>query len=153
MRSLILGIICLFFMGCNGHVIFQERTEIQDNNWSYNYPLEFNVEIIDENIVYDILLDIEHSREFGYANLYTGLTFISPGPDTTYQKVSIDLADKLGRWLGTCKGNECSSQLIIAATHRFKKEGINKIIVEQYSREENLPGIKSIELTIQESVE
>jgi gliding motility-associated lipoprotein GldH len=129
-------------------VIFQERKDLPDMVWKYSDPLEFSTEIANKDESFNLYLDIEHSRDFAYGNLYTGITVISPGGDSTFYRISIDLADKLGQWLGTCKGNECSRQFLIAKQYQFVEAGNNRIIVEQYSRDEDLEGIKSIELTI-----
>jgi gliding motility-associated lipoprotein GldH len=149
MRWLLISMICMTFYACNDHVLFQERKEIPDMIWNYSNPLEFSTQIAETDRLFDIYLDIEHTRDFSYGNLYTGLSVVSPGGDTTFTRISIDLADKMGQWLGTCKGTECSSQFLIADSYNFGKAGNNLLILEQYSREEDLQGIKSIELTIQ----
>ena len=143
----------MIFLSCNGHVLHQQRIDIPDGEWSYDYLLEFNTPIEDNSLAWDVILDVEHSREFSYENLYLGYHIITDKGDSTFQKISIELADNLGRWKGTCKGNECSLQVPIMTNHNFKSAGNNKIILEQYSREENLKGLKSIELTIQQAEE
>lgn len=153
MRWLLVIILSVAFLSCNNHVVFQEREEMPDMMWTYSNPLGFNVEINDTAALYDIYLDVEHSRDFTYGNLYIGLKVISAGKDTSFQRISIALADKLGQWLGTCKGNECSRQFLISDKYQFTETGNNQIIVEQNSREEELQGIKSIELTILDAEE
>lgn len=148
MSWLLFIFLCVTLLSCNDHVIFQEREELPEMIWKYSNPLEFSTEIADKDESFNIYLDIEHSRDFAYGNLYSGITVIAPSRDTTFHRISIDLADKLGQWLGTCKGNECSRQFLIAEEYQIAEAGNYKIIIEQYSREEDLPGIKSIELTI-----
>jgi gliding motility-associated lipoprotein GldH len=147
MRILLL-FFALFLLSCNGDVAFQEREAIANNVWTYDAPLSFTFEIKDTSRTYDVILDIEHTREFGYQNLYTGLHTIMVSGDTIFQQLSIDLADDLGQWLGTCKGAECSQQVLIRKSTSFPAIGSYQMIVEQLSRDAQLEGIKSVELTI-----
>ena len=140
----------LLIMSCNEHIVFEQRSEMPGMVWSYDNPLSYEVVIEEATGSHDIYLDVEHSREFQYSNLYTGFTSVTPGGDTTFQQISITLSDQLGRWLGTCKGNECSRQYLLKAGHSFSELGAYKLIVEQYSREKDLQGIKSIQLSIQQ---
>ena len=153
MRNIVFGVFCMVFISCNGHVLHQQRIDIPDGEWSYDYLLEFNTPIEDSGLPLDVILDVEHSREFSYENLYLGYHIITEEGDSLFQKISIKLADKLGRWKGTCKGNECSLQVPISTNYNFTRAGNHKIILEQYSREESLKGLKSIELTIQQAEE
>lgn len=149
MRILLL-FFAIFLFSCNGDVAFQERVNISNKIWTYDAPLSFSFEIKDTSYTYDILLDIEHTREFGYQNLYTGLHTVMVDGDTIFQQLSIDLADDLGQWLGTCKGNECSQQVLIRKSTSFPAPGLYKMIIEQKSRVAQLEGIKSVGLTIVE---
>jgi len=147
MRNLLV-ILCVLLLSCTGNIVFQERAEIQDMAWAFDYPLSFDFQIQDTSLSYDMFLDIEHSRNFEYQNLYTGLRTISPSGDTTFQRFSIDLSDEFGQWLGTCKGNECSHQVLIKSASKYSGAGDYMIILDQYSRSTVLQGIKSIGLTL-----
>ena len=140
--------LCFFLVSCNGNILFQERAEISGSSWSYDSPLIYSFNISDTSELYDVFLNVQHSRDFGYQNLYTALQTISPGGDTLFQRISVNLSDDYGEWLGTCKGNECSNQILIRKSTPFSKTGSYKILLNQHSRVNNLEGIKSIELTI-----
>ena len=147
MRGLFLLLMITLF-SCNGHVVFQDRVDMDNQMWRYDNPLSFDFDIQDTTTIYDIYLDVEHSRSFGYQNLYTGISTMTPNGDTTFQRISIDLTDKMGQWLGTCKGNECSNRYIISSNQKFNSSGNYIMTFEQYSRKETLEGIKSLALTI-----
>ncbi len=145
--------LCFLLVSCNGDLIFQQRAEISGSGWDYDSPLTYVFNISDTSELYDVFLDIEHSRDFGYQNLYTAVQTVSPGGDTLFQRISVNLSDDYGEWLGTCKGNECSSQILINKSIPFSIPGTYSILLNQHSRVNNLEGIKSIQLTIAAAME
>ena len=99
MRWLLVVFIGMALISCNGHVVFQEREDLPEKVWNYSNPLKFIVEIDDINEPYDIYLDIEHSRDFTYGNLYTGLTIIPAAGDSTFQRISTAWSATTPGWM------------------------------------------------------
>ena len=141
----------MFLTSCNNEVYFQETIDLPESGWKYDEPLEFSFDIQDTTLLSDIILDVDHSIDFGYQNMYTNIYTVFPAGDTTSSVVSLDLTDKNGKWAGNCKGSECSLQITLRERTLFPKRGQYKIILDQYSRNSSITGIKNFGLIIKKS--
>ena len=137
-----------FATGCDNDSIFSEVTSIPEGVWSYDRLIDFSFEVRDTAQAYDIWLDVEHDRDFSYANLYTRIHTVFPAGDTAQQVVSLELTDGMGQWKGSCKGSECDRKIPLLTDTYFRNPGIHHIVFEQYTREENLRGIHTLGLEI-----
>ena len=135
-----------------GETYFYEKTyELPDNQWSYDDTLSFEVDIRDTLKTYNLILDIEHSVDYPYQNNYVYIHTHLPEGTHLGKQVSIDLAEKSGKWYGKCNSETCLASTIIQPNAYFNQIGQHRFVVEQYMRSENLDGIKAISLKIQET--
>lgn len=137
----------LFLFGC-GDAIYSEKVERNEDAWAYKDIETFKFEAPDTQNLYDIQLTLTHSKDFDYQNLYLRLHTIFPKGDTIRQPFSIDLSDKFGQWLGQCGANSCSLTSVLQPSARFEQFGTYQLLFEQYSREDSLSGVQSLEVSI-----
>ena len=140
--------LCILLISCNGDILFQKKSLVSGPYWNYDSPMVFTFDIMDTSYQYDISLNINHARDFGFQNLYTGMHTVFPGGDTIFQRFSTDISNNMGQWLGTCKGNECTYNVLVRKGTSFPEEGTYQLILHQFSRVDSLKGINFIELTI-----
>lgn len=138
-------------MSCGPKVIFDQKVSIP-GLWLYDNNIKFDFEVNDETKKYDLILILSHSDVFSYENLYINATTIFPDGTKTTNPVSLQLADENGEWLGDCSGNNCTISLEMSSAAYFKEVGKYSIILDQFSRNDNLDGISAIELKVVESV-
>ncbi|MCP4440660.1 MAG: gliding motility lipoprotein GldH [Aureispira sp.] len=139
----------LSLVGCDSYY-HQEQIEIKNEIWGHNDSLAFNFEIQDTSFTYTLLLDIEHHKEYLYENIYCQIHTYSPNAPARHQQISFNLADKIGKWRGDCSGDHCIITVALLDNVAFNSTGTYKMVLDQYTREESLEGVKSFQLKIKQ---
>jgi len=148
--SLFFGFI-LSLSACGPNYHFSESVAIPDENWTYGNPIDFQFQIEDTLQIYNLILDITHHQDYSYQNLYTRIgTYFPSGQDIT-NTLSLELADKTGRWQGKCSGKYCTVQIPIQEGAYFNAAGDYKIRLEQFMRKDPIAGIKDISFHIEKT--
>ncbi len=148
-RFLILLCACTF-VACNSDLIFDETLEIPNASWSYDNPVSFEFEVTDTTKAYQVMLEVEHTGDFGYQNCYVQITTKFPNGEAKKQPVSLELAAQSGIWNGQCSGNTCTLEIPLQGKAKFKAPGKHSITIEQFMRVNPLSGVESIGLKIKQ---
>jgi len=112
----------------------------------------FTVPVKDTSQRQDLHLELNHSADFGYENLYLKIKTEFPNGDIKDEQLSIDLADGFGKWIGSCKKENCLIKIYLLESFKFAEPGDYKFSFEQYSREDQLKGIRSLNFKITPSI-
>lgn len=144
-------VLALSLTSC-GETYFYEKTyELPDNQWAYADTLNFEVDITDTIKTYNLILDIEHSVDYPYQNNYVYIHTHLPAGEHLGKQLSIDLAEKSGKWYGECNSETCLVSTIIQPNAYFNQIGKHRFSIEQYMRMDSLPDIHAVSLKIQET--
>ncbi|MEE9440029.1 MAG: hypothetical protein V3V14_13570 [Saprospiraceae bacterium] len=136
-----------FLISCNNKpVISIENTITQP--WLYESPLVFQLNISDNNKTYDLLLNLTHSTDFKYKNLYVKITTEFPDNTKVEDVLSMNLIGNSGIFIGDCNSKTCSINISLEEKFKFKSSGIHKLTIYQNSRTDNLSGILSGKLML-----
>jgi len=141
----------LFFLGCNQNVVYEQEYEIGNTEWTYVDTLVYEVNITDTLAVYDLFLEIEHTRTFPFENMYIRIHTRFPQGQRLAETVSLELADETGIWMGDCDGDGCEIDIPIQQGAYFSQQGQYAFVIEQYMRRDPLPGVESITLRVKET--
>lgn len=149
-------IIWLFFTGlgwssCSSDYFYEKTNSIESGNWSYEDGLDFSFEIADTLQLYNLWLEVEHSTDYNYQNLYTQIHTEFPSGRQLSEPLSLELADKIGRWYGDCNNSACTLLIPIQQDAFFDQAGTYKITIEQYMRENPVRGIRSIGFLVEKT--
>lgn len=128
----------------------QEQLEVNNEVWKYADSLTFHFDIKDTTYTYDLLLDIEHHKDYLYENLYCKIYTYAPNVAARQQQISFQLADKMGVWKGDCSGDYCTATIALLTNTTFNTLGQYKIVLEQFTRQQDLEGLKSFQLKIKQ---
>jgi len=150
-HTLFILIIVTCLMSCAETPFFEQEVVIPNSSWSYNNKPVYNVMIADTAQHYDLFLEVDHSFDFSYQNLYIKITTGFPKLEDKTEQLSIDLANKKGEWKGDCNNDDCVAKVYLLEGFKFADAGNYTFTVEQFSREENLFGVNSLNLQIFES--
>lgn len=142
----------LTLSSCGPNVVY-EQEHIIGGSWKYEQEADFSFDISDSNKEYDLLLTITHSPNFSYQNFYTNITTVFPTGEKFTDPLSIELANKMGSWLSSCDGEECTLHLLLRDDIKFKNVGKYEISFVQDTRDANLKGIQSMKLSLIETEE
>lgn len=147
---LLAALFLLSLTACGPSYIFEETKVIAENGWSYTDSLNFDFEIADTSTIYDLHLILDHKDDFASQNTYIRLKLRFPDGKRTDEQLSLQMADEFGVWLGDCRGENCSLDIPIQTGAYFSQSGSYQLTVEQFSREELLPGITALTFALEE---
>ena len=148
MRYLLLSFFLCTLFACGPDYLYEAERPLTDATWTYADSLRFDFEIEETDRVYDLFLDVTHSPDYAYQNLYTRLFTDFPNGQRLDQTLSLELADKTGRWNGDCGGTRCTVRIPLQERAYFPLPGTYALTVHQYMRKEALPGIEAVGLAV-----
>lgn len=108
----------------------------------------FQYSIPSEENLYSIELDLTHSDDFGYENIYVDFQTTFPDGKRANEITSLNLTDNLGSWVGRCGSENCKATFLLREDVSFSSKGDYVVRVTQHSREEKLPGISQVTLRL-----
>lgn len=143
-----LGILSVFVISCTTKVVYKHTVKIENGFWTYENPAQFSFSVQDTSILYRLALNIEHGDDYPYENLYVKIHTEYPDQSTKADVVSLELADHSGLWNGACRRNTCRVNIPLQEKTYFSDPGDYTLQLEQYMREDSIPGIRSLELIL-----
>ncbi len=150
------SIISLFFIvlhawmsqGCAPDPLYDHTKKVPGSVWNEDESIRFEVPVEDTNYLYRFFLNIRHSTDYRYANLFFFINTTFPDGTQARDTVECLLADKTGKWLGRGITNIRDYQVMLRSGLRFPQKGTYVFEFEQAMREQELAGIKDIGLRI-----
>lgn len=137
--------------GCGPDYEYEKTYPIATGTWSYSDSLDFSFEIEDTVELYNLWILLDHSVDYGYQNLYTRIHTRFPSGEDLREALSLELADKVGRWYGDCNSRSCTLKIPIQQGAFFNQTGTYHITVEQYMRQERISGIQEIGFLVEKT--
>lgn len=141
----------IFIFGCGPDYIFEKTYEIKDNTWTYADSVQFEVDIPDSLKIYNLYIDVGHATDFPKQNMYVMIHTTFPTGERLSEKVSLEMANKAGVWFGDCNSEWCDFKVAIQQDAYFNTIGKYFFTIEQFTRIDSLPGIKSIAFKIEDT--
>ena len=148
MRVILICIMFACLASCGSSTFYEKNYDFIDGVWKHDNPSSFDFTISDNNSRYDLLLDIEHSSNFPFENLYLKINTKFPDQSTVSDTLSIEMINRQGAWIGKCTGENCRLRVVLQEQIKFKNSGDHSIMFEQFTREDNLQGVNSIGLKL-----
>jgi len=136
-------------ISCDKNSIYEKNKEIKNNNWNITDFKKFDVIIDDTLSLHKFYINIRHTGDYKYSNIYIFITTSFPDNSIIRDTAQIILADKDGRWLGTGLGNIKDNRILFKKGIRFPQKGIYSFTIEQGMRDQNLEGIADIGIRIE----
>jgi len=135
---------------CGPDYVYQETQQINNGgSWSYTDTLNFNFTITDTVSRYNFYLDFEHKDTFPSQNIYLKLSTRFPDGHRLTRIRSFNIFDNQGAIMGKCSGHDCDLSTLLQGNAYFKETGNYILTVEQNTRVDHLPGIKSVGLALE----
>jgi len=115
--------------------------------WDVQQRPTFTFTIADTAARYDVYFDVRNASGYGFYNLYLKHTLTGPtgrpvGPPLLHQMVLMN--PKTGEPLGAGAGDIFDHQFLALRQQHFAQLGAYKLTLEQYMRQNQLPGIMSV---------
>ena len=140
-----------FITGCDGDRVYDKFKDIPDGLWNRTEFIKFDVEIDDTTAVYNVFINLRHTGNYKFSNVYFFLSTIYPDKKISRDTVDCLLADEKGKWLGKGLGDLKDNQFMLKRNVYFRQKGIYTFEFEQAMRVDKLEGIESIGIRIEKS--
>ncbi|MEL6926922.1 MAG: gliding motility lipoprotein GldH, partial [Bacteroidota bacterium] len=144
----------LSFLGlcaCGTDYYFEKYYDIDNAVWTYDNTLDYEIDIQDTSSIYDLYLNLQHSPEYPYQNLYIRIQTHFPKGEKLEETLSVNLANKAGLWHGDCNTQRCKLQIPIQEGAFFNQAGSYRFTIEQYMRVPALEGIRQIGMALKDT--
>jgi gliding motility-associated lipoprotein GldH len=149
-RILVIGAFyTTILLGCKNSAVVDTFEPIANQEWRYLDTVVVQVPIEDTSKLYNIFLNVRHTGAYAYRNLYVRMHLYSPSGESGKQTVSFNLADPAGKWLGKGLGDLYESKVLWREAAKFASAGQYQVVIEQFMREDPLPGISDIGLLVE----
>ena len=142
--------IIFIFNACQNRVAHNHNVEFKEDVWKWAEEFQTSVEINDTITTYNIFLTFELTEDFPFSNLYLFINTFLPDNNVLTDTVNCMLFDKHGKWLGKSRFGKIRNKLPYKTNVRFPLSGKYQFEIEQAMRLEDLYGISSCGLLIEE---
>jgi len=134
---------------CEGPAFFEEYQPLPGETWDVENQLEFKVDVEDTETLYNFFLNVRHTGNYPYANLYIFLD--TEFPDNTIYTDTLEcrLCDPAGKWYGSGLGDIRDLRVLFKLNTKLEETGTYTFRLEQGMREPQLKEIKDIGLRIE----
>jgi gliding motility-associated lipoprotein GldH len=146
-------VLASIFSACGEKTFFTNSIDFDQQKWFHENAIDFEFEITDLKSKYDLLLDIDLSKDYAYQNIYVNIFTHYPSGKVVEDLVSLDVMDKFGKWNGDCNSNDCTIQLQLQQNTLFPEPGKYKIQMEQHMREDPISELSRMTFKIIQVVE
>jgi len=144
----------LLLAACTRHVAFQESRQVPDGRWHRSWKPQFVFEVTDTMAAKDIFLDIRHTGDYPFSNLFLFTTLQGPDGRSFTDTVECTLADPAGRWYGKGTGfifsDRFQAHVLYRINNRFPEQGRYLFTLEQAMRSEELPGVIDVGISVED---
>jgi gliding motility-associated lipoprotein GldH len=145
MRKGVIILLCFSLFSCNKNILFKGDKEIKNTSWHTDSLAVFEFEITDTTSNYLAEINIRHTIEYSFQNLFLFIHTKMPNEQNIIDTVECILADKKGKWNGKGIGDVLNFTKPYKKLISFKTGGKCKIEIEQAMRYGELSVIKSLE--------
>ncbi len=146
---LVISILVLGLAGCTSDSVFESYSEIPNARWDYNNRASFDIAIKDTSIKYNVYVNVRHSNDYAYRNLWVYMHTTYPSGKKLQTRVDLPLADKLGKWFGKGMSDIITTQVMIQQNALLPEKGDYHFEIEQHMRENPLPKIMDVGMRVE----
>ena len=152
-RTLIALLPCALLIGCAEEVVFQEDARTPNGTWERGWDPSFSFEVSDTVSPHNVYLDIRHTGDYPFSNLYTFVDLQGPDGRSLTDTVECTLADPSGRWygkgLGFINSDRFEAHVLYRMGNRFPRKGRYTLTLRQAMRTEALPGVIDVGISVE----
>ncbi len=134
-------------------VVFKDNADIADGKWYVKNTPSFTFTITDTTAHYNLYYMLRNNRSYPYYNLYLTRYFLDDkGQDIESRLDELILMDaKTGKPNGEGLGDLYDHKVLMKSQYRFPKAGRYTIRLKQYMRQDPLPDVLSVGVSIEKA--
>ena len=138
-------LISISFSCSKEKVILEKEVDVKESiGWMFSDSLSVNFSISDTNRLYAMRLQLNHTPDFDFENVYTRIHTLFPDGKLSAQILSLALTNETGTWAGQCNKTDWKVEIALQEQIIFPEKGNYKITITQFMRTDTLSGIGNI---------
>lgn len=139
-RSIPLALVLMSVLfSCDPGTVYSRFSSTGDGMWDWQDPRTFLVEIPDTTSMHNIYLQVRHTVEYPFQNLYMFVRVEGPAGQQLTDTVNMVIAAPDGTWKGKGVGRLKELRLLYRKGTIFADPGTYTFTVEQGMRTQTLP--------------
>ncbi len=140
-KILLLTLVLLSFIlsSCDPQMVFDQFKSTGDESWNWSEVREFDINMQDSTELFNIYINVRHTKKYPFSNLYVFVQLTSPDGNTLTDTIDIPIASPRGKWLGDGFGDIKFVRTEFREGVRFGQKGIYKAKLTQGMRAEEVP--------------
>ncbi len=148
-----LVLLCVVAFSCNTdpNTVYKQHEDIEDGKWFLKNEPTFTYEIADTTQRYNVFYLVRNSQAYPYYNLYIKQFLLDdkqkPINETLNELILMD--EKTGKPLGDGMGDLFDHKIVALKNFKFSRKGKYSIKIRQYMRQDPLPEILSMGISIE----
>ncbi|MBK9636314.1 MAG: gliding motility lipoprotein GldH [Bacteroidetes bacterium] len=133
--------ISMLLVSCDSSVVYEENIKIENNAWSSEKPLVFQVNIKDTTVGHNVYINLRNASHYPFSNIFIFMNTTLPNGQLDRDTLEIMLASKDGKWLGNGLGDIWDNRILFKRNVSFPMPGEYRFELIQAMRLDPLPGI------------
>jgi len=134
---------------CIDGSVYENNHPVDPSGWNIRDSVEFAVDISDTVTPVNFMLNIRHTIDYEYSNIYIFVNTVYPSKQYSRDTIEILLAGKDGKWFGKGMGKLKEVQVMLKDGVLFPMNGVYRFSFVQAMRVETLKGIEDIGIRIE----
>jgi gliding motility-associated lipoprotein GldH len=138
--------ILLSLASCDANQVYEKNLDLNKAVWTVQEKPTFEFDIQDTTQRYNIYFNVRNESMYGYYNLYVKHTLLRPDGKRVSQLLHqmLLMDPQTGEPRGQGSGDIFDHQFLALRQQKFSQPGTYKVILEQYMRQDQLPGIMAV---------
>ena len=152
--NILLFVFVASLLSCDSDAIFKDHEDIEDGMWYVKNEPSFTFEITDASQPYNVYYLVRNSIAYPYYNLYVKRFLLNDKNKVVNEALNelILMDERTGKPLGDGLGDLFDHKIVALKNYRFPKAGKYPFKVRQYMRQDPLPPIMSMGVSVQTAV-
>lgn len=151
LKLLALLSVTLCGLGCDKNTLYKAYEDIDDGQWYVDKKFSFQFEVSDTTQAYNLYYLIRNAQQYPYYNLYLNREMVAPDGSTLASRLDeMYLSDQTtGKPRGSGLGDLFDNKIRFLHNYRFPKKGKYTITIAQSMRQNPLPYLLGIGLSVE----
>lgn len=152
-RKLLLLFFPVVFAACDSKTVYKSHDEFKNAQWYADYKPTFDVTIEDTISRYNVYYLLRTSIQYPYYNLYLTRKISDPDKKTIANDlVELKISDELtGKPYGSGLGDLFDQKILFMEDYQFPQSGVYSFEITQSMRQNPLPFVMSIGISVEKA--
>jgi gliding motility-associated lipoprotein GldH len=152
----LMAVVGLFFISCDNSRVYESNKDFEDRTWKVRDTVVFDFRINSTREKYNLYYSIRNSIDYPYARLFVNYSLTDSLGNELIKKLNAqDLFDqKTGKPNGSSGlGDIYDHRFLLLSNYEFNQRGKYFLKLEQYMRQDTLPGILAAGIRVEKAAE